>query len=118
MKLPLGLIVLAALLHLSRTATTQLLHLAGDHLQVQNWTPTDAWDDLNFTRTLQDSGFHRSLILNLAVSTPSAHGGECRIAIAQVLPPDFYADPYQLEDAVRHSKAFRSWVFGPLDLEL
>jgi hypothetical protein len=86
----------------------------GDMLAAPSWG-----QGVQLARRVEGSGLHADLVLDLSAEVAAApQGSPCQAALLQVLPPAFYADPYQLEDLSRSSRAFSFQLFGPLDLEL
>jgi hypothetical protein len=104
--------------------------------QAAVWKP----DQVALRRSLIGAGFHRELELELSVVDDalaiSSSSSSCDLIVAQHLPSDFYADPYQLQDLERAGNrsaggggsgggggaggaAAASYeLLGPLDLEL
>ena len=102
--------------------------------QAVAWKP----DQVALTRSLIGAGFHRELELELSVVVGEDAAGDgalsssssCDLIVAQHLPNDFYADPYQLQDLERAGNRSASVgggksgggasyeLLGPLDLEL
>ena len=83
-----------------------------------------AWSDerVVLRRSLIGAGFHRELELELSVALDGDDGDgaleNCQLIVAQHLPSDFYADPYQLQDLERSGGGAAFELLGPLDLEL
>lgn len=99
-------------------------HLQLDASLLQAKSTADWGSVVSIQRSLQGTGFHRSLRLQIAPaaagsSTRSAEG--CGLSLLQPLPSSIFADPYQLEDLTRSTQAGHDYTFsllGPLDLEL
>lgn len=99
-------------------------HLQLDASRLQEQSTADWGRVVSIQRSLQGTGFHRSLRLQIAPAAPgsSTHSaGGCRLSLLQPLPRSIFADPYQLEDLTRSTQAGYDYTFsllGPLDLEL
>lgn len=100
------------------------LQLDASQLQEQSTAAADWGSVVSIQRSLQGTGFHRSLRLQIAPaaagsSTRSVEG--CGLSLLQPLPSSIFADPYQLEDLMRITQAGYDYTFsllGTLDLEL
>jgi len=127
-----ALLLLAAMQCASVAATSELPSGLARQLAAHYGLPSApsaasaSWAALaRVSRTLAGGGFHRTLEYDVvglpaaaaAAVAAAAGGGACRVLLAQPLPPDLYADPYQLEELKRHNGGFEFELFGPLDLE-
>jgi len=123
-----ALLLLAAMQCASAAATAELPSGLARQLAAHYGLPSApsaasaSWAALaRVSRTLAGGGFHRTLEYDVAglpaAAAAAVGGGACRVLLAQPLPPDLYADPYQLQELKRHSGGFEFELFGPLDLE-
>lgn len=126
-KCRLWIILTAAFVPLASASSSapqweHLLQEAQQHLGIpepQALHTLPEWSEgVGVTRALEGAGFHQTLAVNVTVPAAAGSGASCRLALLQPLPPDFYADPYQLEDLARSKAAFSFKLLGPLDLEL
>lgn len=98
-------------------------HLQEDASQLleQSKAAADWGSIVSIRRSLQGTGFHRSLRLQIAPPATGSVPG-CGLSLLQPLPSSIFADPYQLEDLTRTSTqvgyGYTFSLLGPLDLEL
>jgi len=141
-------LLLLLLLHLSiicstskeeGTITQTIAEELAAHLHTDTGQLTDnsfgarTWGSiLSIKRSLEGTGFHRTLKLELNYDAEDVTLEGCQLSLLQPLPSGVFADPYQLEDLTRSSAgsaagpdspvsggySYTFKLLGPLDLEL
>lgn len=103
------------------TNLPSLLQDARSRFGLQAGAPDTPWSArVTLQRSLDGSGFHQTLHYTFEGPAASSVASKrsCQLALVQPLPPDLFADPYQLSDIVRYHRDFEFELLGPLDLEL
>ena len=82
------------------------------------------WEVLEFTRILENRGFHRDLHTNFTLSRDQSNGRNdepslCTVVIAEIVDESFYVDKFQVEEIRRLGGESAPFVFffDEFDLE-